>query len=301
MKPLRHPASLERGDKVDGWTVVEPLGSNTSGTIFLVEQAGRRCVLKFATHREDREDPKQTNERARRELLCLMLMRGPPNVIRALGSGHWPHLERGWLYLILDHVRGLTLAQWVRKTHATAGQAVRLFVKLFAAMAHLHSRRVFHPSLTVTHILVREDGEPFITDFSAGDYVFTDLLEDKVPPLTHEDTLRMGEDVHALGMCLYDVLTTALPERYHRTGEAGPAMLPTARAVNPRVPGRLSDAVMALMSGGPGQWLPAAGEALRLLEGLASQDGEEWTVPLHPPEAVLEAEARARAIPFAGR
>jgi serine/threonine-protein kinase len=181
------------------------------------------------------------------------------------------------------------------------GQGVRLFVKLFAAVAHLHSRRVFHPSLTATQLVVREDGEPFIQDFSAGDYVFTDLLEDWVPPLTPEGLRKTGEDVQALGLCLYDVLTTALPEQRQRAGAADSAPLPAARAVNPRVPEPLSAAVMTLLAREPGQRPPTAEEAKRLLEGLAAQDGEAWAVPLHTPEDVREAEARARVIPFPGR
>jgi serine/threonine protein kinase len=301
MKTMRHPESLNRGDRVDGWTVVKPLGSGAVGAVFLVEKLGRRFRLKFATRREDREDVKAANERAKREMLCLLLMRGHPNVIGVHGSGHWPDMERGWLYIILGYEKGLTLAQWVREAHPSAGQVVRLFVKLFAAVAHLHSRRVFNPSLTATHLLVREDGEPFIQDFSAGDYVFTDLMEDRVPPLTHEGLLKTREDVHVLGLCLYDVLTTALPEQRQRTGAADAALPPAARAVNPRVPGLLSEAVMALIAPGPGQRPPTAEEAKRLLEDLASREGEEWTVPLHTPEDVRVAEEQARVIPFPGR
>jgi serine/threonine protein kinase len=52
--------------------------------------------------------------------------------------------DTGWLYVVEDYVEGDTLGEWLEKTHPTAHEVVALFVKLASALAHVHSRGVFH-------------------------------------------------------------------------------------------------------------------------------------------------------------
>jgi serine/threonine-protein kinase len=316
MLNVPHPTSLKRGDRVDGWTVVKPLGSGTYGAVFLVEKGGHRFALKFAMHRASSGDPAQTAARARRELMCLLRVGQHPHVVAIHGHGHWPDPRSGWFYIVLDYVDGYTLAEWVSKTHPTAQEVVRLFVKLCDALAHLHASGVFHRDLKVTNIMVRKDGEPVILDFSTGDYVFSDELTDSpLPPGTtryrtpeaarfyREKKLnadaryefKESDDLYALGVCLYDVLTSPSPEQRHQPMVAS-LMPPAACDVNPRVPAPLSNAAMALVARSPEQRPPTAEAARRLLEGLTQEPGDEWKTPLHRLEEAGEAESQSASV-----
>ncbi|NMO13888.1 protein kinase [Pyxidicoccus fallax] len=313
---LPHPTTLKRGDQVDGWTVLKPLGAGTYGAVFLVEKGGRRFALKFAMHRASSGDPAQTAARALRELMCLLRVGPHPHVVAIHGHGHWPDPRSGWFYIVLDYVDGYTLAGWVGRTHPTAREVVRLFVKLYDALAHLHMCGVYHRDLKVTNIMVGKDGEPVILDFSTGDYTFSDELTDSpLPPGTaryrspeatrffrdnkqNADAryeFKEGDDVYALGVCLYDVLTSPFPEQRHQPLVAS-LMPPAACDVNPRVPVPLSNAAMTLIARSPEQRPPTAEAARRILEGLAQEPGDAWKMPLHRPEEAVQAEPQAASV-----
>jgi len=316
MLNVPHPTCLKRGDRVEGWTVVKPLGAGTYGAVFLVEKAGQLFAMKFAMHRASSGDPAQTAARARRELMCLLRVGQHPHVVAIHGHGHWPDPRSGWFYIVLDYVDGFTLAVWVSRTHPTAQEVVRLFVKLCAALAHLHASGVFHRDLKVTNIMVGKDGEPVILDFSTGDYIFSDELTDSpLPPGTpryrtpeaarfyRENKLNAdaryefeeSDDLYALGVCLYDVLTSPSPEQRHQPLVAS-LMPPAACDVNPRVPAPLSNAAMTLIARSPEQRPPTAEAARRLLEGLAQEPGDEWKAPLHRPEDAVPAEPQSASV-----
>jgi len=316
MLSVPHPTSLKRGDRVEGWTVVKPLGAGTYGAVFLVEKAGQLFAIKFAMHRASSGDPAQTAARARRELMCLLRMGQHPHVVAIHGHGHWPDPRSGWFYIVLDYVDGFTLASWVSRTHPTAQEVVRLFVKRCDALAHLHASGIFHRDLKVTNIMVRQDGEPVILDFSTGDYPFSEELTDSpLPPGTaryrtpeaarfyrenkrNADAryeFKESDDFYALGVCLYDVLTSPSPEQRHQPLVAS-LMPPAACDVNPRVPAPLSNAAMTLIARSPEQRPPTAEAARRLLEGLAQEPGDEWKAPLHRPEDAVQAESQSASV-----
>ncbi|MBU8901036.1 protein kinase [Corallococcus sp. M34] len=316
------PSHLQAGQTVDGWRVVKPLGAGTFGAVYLVEKEGQRFAMKLAMHRATSGDAEQADARLVRELVCLVQVSGHPNVVRVHAHGRWPDATRGWLYVILDYVEGYTLGEWVERTHPTAHEVARVFGKLAGALAHLHSRGVFHRDLKLRNILVRaSDGAPFILDFSAGDYTSAPELTDApLPPGTrryrspeasrflreHGDEhdaryeFKATDDVYALGVCLYDVLTNPKP-----ASEAPRVLVgaqwppPAAHALNPRVPGSLSASAMHCIDRQPEKRAPTAEVMKRELEALLAEEGEAWTVPLHvpTPHLQLESEAPQTAVP----
>ncbi|MBU8896692.1 serine/threonine protein kinase [Corallococcus sp. H22C18031201] len=316
------PSHLQAGQTVDGWRVVKPLGAGTFGAVYLVEKEGQRFAMKLAMHRASSGDAEQADARLVRELVCLVQVSGHPNVVRVHAHGRWPDATRGWLYVVLDYVEGYTLGEWVERTHPTAHEVARVFGKLAGALAHLHSRGVFHRDLKLGNILVRaSDGAPFILDFSAGDYTNAPELTDApLPPGTrryrspeasrflreHGDEhdaryeFKATDDVYALGVCLYDVLTNPKP-----ASEAPRVLVgaqwppPAAHALNPRVPGSLSAAAMHCIDRQPEKRAPTAEVMKRELEALLMEEGEAWTVPLHVPTPHLQvaSEAPQTAVP----
>ncbi|WP_338867951.1 serine/threonine protein kinase [Myxococcus stipitatus] len=304
------PAHLQPGQTVDGWRIVKPLGAGSFGAVYLVEKEGHRFAMKLAMHRASSGDAEQTDARLLREMVCLSQVSGHPNVVRVHAHGRWPHPSEGWLYVAVDYVEGYTLGEWVEKTHPTAQEVVRVFGKLAGALAHLHARGVFHRDLKLGNILVRAaDGEPFVLDFSAGDYMLApELTDTPLPPGTrryrspeaarflreHGDEhdarydFKATDDVYALGVCLYDVLTNPHPESAAPRTMVGAQWPPPApHALNARVPDSLSAAAMHFIDRQPEKRAPTAGVMRRELEALLSEEGEAWKVPLHAPRPQL--------------
>jgi serine/threonine-protein kinase len=306
-----NPAHLRPGQMVDGWRVVRLLGSGTFGAVYLVEKDGQRFAMKIAMHRASSGDVELADERLMREQGCLHQVRGHPNIVRMHAHGRWPDPMQGWLYVILDYVDGYTLGEWVEKLHPTAQEVVRVFVKLAGALAHVHARGAFHRDLKPGNLLVRaSDGEPFILDFSAGDYPHApELTDTPLPPGTrryrspeasrflreHGDEhgaryeFKATDDVYALGVCLYDMLTMAKPaSESPRILVGSPVPPPAPHALNPRVPDALSATAQYFIARQPEKRAPTAEVMRRQLEALLSQVSGEWAVPLHMPAPPLQ-------------
>ncbi len=306
-----NPAHLQPGQMVDGWRVLRLLGSGTYGAVYLVEKDGQRFAMKIAMHRASSGDAEQADARLMREMVCLVQVSGHPNIVRVHAHGRWPDVTKGWLYVVLDYVEGYTLGEWVEKMHPTAQEVARVFARLAAALAHLHARGVFHRDLKLGNILVRaSDGEPFILDFSAGDYTLApELTDTPLPPGTrryrspeasrflrdHGDEhgaryeFKATDDVYALGICLYDVLTNAQPASEPPRVLVGGQWPPSApHTLNPRVPEPLSTAALHFIARQPEKRAPTAEVMRRELEALLLQEGGEWAVPLHVPAPRLQ-------------
>jgi len=305
------PAHLQPGQMVDGWRVVRLLGSGTYGAVYLVEKDGQRFAMKIAMHRASSGDAEKADARLMREMVCLVQVSGHPNIVRVHAHGRWPDVTQGWRYVVLDYVEGYTLGEWVEKMHPTAREVVRVFVKLAAALAHLHARGVFHRDLKLGNILVRaSDDEPFILDFGAGDYTLApELTDTPLPPGTrryrspeasrflrdHGDEqgaryeFKATDDVYALGICLYDMLTNAQPaSEPPRVLVGGQWSPPAPHTLNPRVPEPLSTATLHFIARQPEKRAPTAEVMRRELDALLQQQGGEWVVPLHVPAPHLQ-------------
>ncbi|WP_223643019.1 serine/threonine-protein kinase [Corallococcus sp. EGB] len=302
---IHHPASLPPGYLFDGWRVVKLLGAGTYGAVYRVEKGGQHCAMKIAMHRPGSGDAEQADARLKRELGCLVHLTHA-NIVGLHAHGRWPDYRTGWLYVVLDFVEGYTLAEWVERMHPTAQEVVRVFEKLAGAMNYMHGRGVFHRDLKLANIMVRaKDGEPAILDFSAGDYTHAeDLTDAPLPPGTrryrspeasrffkeHGDEkgaryeFKVTDDVYALGVCLYDVLTTPEPASGSPKAAVEGRWVPLqARELNARVPAGLSDVAMRFIARKPEERPPTAEVMRRELEALAGEAGPEWTVPVHAP------------------
>ncbi|WP_233592063.1 serine/threonine-protein kinase [Corallococcus sp. AB011P] len=302
---IHHPAQLPPGYMIHGWRVVKLLGAGTYGAVYRVEMNGRPFAMKIAMHRPGSGDAEQADARLKRELGCLVHLTHP-NIVGVHGHGRFPDFETGWLYVLLTFVEGYTLAEWVERMHPTAQEVVRVFEKLAGAVDYMHGRGVFHRDLKLANIMVRaKDDEPTILDFSAGDYTHAeDLTDAPLPPGTrryrspeasrflkeHGDEkgaryeFKVTDDVYALGVCLYDVLTTPEPASGSPKATVEGRWVPkSARELNARVPAGLSDVAMRFIAREPEQRPPTAEVMRRELAALAGEAGPEWTVPVHIP------------------
>lgn len=296
---LRLPSGLF----IDGWHVVKELGNGGFAVVYLAEKNGRRCALKVARHRQASEDEKQTHARSIRELTVLSML-SHPNIVTLCGHGY---AEAGNFYLALEYVDGWTLGEWKEKKHPTFHEILRVFVKIVAALAYMHSLGILHRDLKLVNILIRKsDGEPIIIDFSCATYPqAAELTESGLPPGTdrfrapeqfkylreHREEHRakyafqVADEIFAVGAMLYELLTDPRPTEARAKQSLNHPIEtpPPARGLNPRVPEALSDLVESMLSRDPAD-RPVDTEALHLeLAELEAHPGADYQSLAHSP------------------
>jgi eukaryotic-like serine/threonine-protein kinase len=303
---------LPPGAMIDGFKVIKPLGDGGFALVYLVEKNGKLYALKLARHRDASGDDKRTHARTLRELGILVLFLGHPNIVQPCGYGYVPDKASGNVYLVLDYVDGWTLGEWMERKHPTVHEALSVFVKIAAALAHMHSRGVLHRDLKPANVLIRKsDGEPIIIDLGGASHALADdLTEEGLPPGTdrfrapeqfkflreHKEEHRaryafqVSDEIFAYGVMLYDLLTDPRPTEV-RPREPINSAKRTPEAVhklNPRVPVAVSDWVQSLLAREPSK-RPVDTEALRREAAeLAARTSAGYLEPVHPPSEQRE-------------
>jgi serine/threonine protein kinase len=294
-----NPLELQPGTMVDGWRIVRRIGNGSYAVVYEVEKDGQRFALKLAYHTERSLDPRQVDARAEREVACLQQLKHP-HIIRMRAHGRWPDPSTGFLYIILDFVDGDTLARWAERTSPTPHDHAVLFLKLFDALDHIHGHQMFHRDLSFNNIMVTQAGEPVIIDFGVADYASADqLTEGPIPPGTPRNrspqaqrfweenrhkpgahyTFTAADDIFALGVNLYDLLTDPTPARSSNRPPLGSeVMKPSSpwKVTQGRVPMELSAFVMKLISPDLEVRYAAARDARRPLEEFVQGEEPEW-------------------------
>ncbi|XP_037489811.1 CBL-interacting protein kinase 22-like [Triticum dicoccoides] len=156
-----------------------------------------------------------------RELAALRRVQGHPHVMRILDV----LASRSTVYLVLELARGGTLLSAMdERGRFDEPTARRLFVQLVSALAHVHSRGVFHRDVKPENLLLDEHGDLKLTDFglcALGDrHLGADGLAATrcgspayvAPEILHKKRYDAGKvDVWSSGVALFSLTAGYLP------------------------------------------------------------------------------------------
>lgn len=144
----------------------------------------------------------------------------------------------GQLYLIMELIRGPTLAQWIRKQGPVSeAEAARWMIQLCDVLSYLHrqSPPVLHRNLNPSSLVLR-GGSPSQLDLAVVnfDVIEHDLLGIERPsglsvyaaPEEMEGELDATTDLYALGPLLIFLLTGQSPDLYYGTRDQGRRLYP---------------------------------------------------------------------------
>ncbi len=310
------------GDWVGEYEVVAKLGEGGCGTVFKARRGTRFYALKFIRGVRGGKDGRDAW--GRREASILLNVEHP-HVVRLVGIGYWPDEETGCFYLVMEYVEGRTLFAWAEEENPCAREVARKTLEGARALAEVHHQHVVHRDVKGCNLLVREaDARVVLVDFGAGGYEGaprltryglapgTDLYRSPEAVRFHLDNAhdphashpsQPADDLYALGVVLYELLTDQMPfredlpeARIHELYEEILHRVPESPSnLNPRVPRALSDLCMRLLAKRPDARYASAQELCGVLEAALSKADASWDVPLFASRATAPARAASPA------
>ncbi|OJT23740.1 hypothetical protein BO221_17325 [Archangium sp. Cb G35] len=293
------------GTRIGGDVVEGVLGRGGFAIVYRVRSPeGRLFALKLLPL----DVGPERAERAWRELSLGMLLRHA-NLGRQVAAGQWPEDEPRFVWLKLELIEGPTLDEWGRDPGRTVGEVVDRVLEVVRGLAVMHEARVVHRDVKEANILVHlSTGQAVLVDFGVG-YHEGDptLTKGMFPPGTlpyrapeawaygraHAGEpgahyrAGPGDDLYAVGVVLYRLLTGRFPFRpAEHGGEDVEAVLHQTplppHLVNPNVPRAVEEVCLRLLAKTPEARYPGAVALYEALEALRARTDVVWTAPLHP-------------------
>jgi len=265
-----------------------------------------------------RRQQKRRVERLDREFHTLLQLsqRGHPNLIRVYDTGQ----DAGVPYYVMEYIDGLTLEEALAE-RPRLGPLLHSFAQLCGGVALLHQLGIRHRDLKPSNILMRKDGgAPVLIDFGVcltpaertltnphellgmPWYLSPEYARHWLDPQQVEPYLAMPtDDVWALGVMLYEVLTGAVPwrtppsRREALMQEIQEAEIPHPSDVYAQAPRALGDVVLQMLAHQPKDRLANASAVIHALKRVAS-DADVFT-PIAPRRAPGRSPTRRKTPP----
>jgi serine/threonine-protein kinase len=245
---ISEAAPLPVDARLGAWRVVRLVGRGGMGEVYEVERANGGFRQKAALKLLKREAAGQIERfHAERNILARL---HHPGIAQLLDGGV---AADGRPWAVLEYVEGQTITDHCRTRRLALEARLALFLQVCDAAAYAHRNLIVHRDLKPSNILVDKDGRVRLLDFGIAKLLdpgtwsggaVTSLTQIPLTPdycapeqLTGE-AITTTTDVYALGLLLYELLTSSRPWSMHgqplarvlRTLMEIPAPVPSAKA-----------------------------------------------------------------------
>lgn len=204
-------------DRIGPWRVLGELGRGGMGSVWLGEReldgTLQRGAIKLMRGRAGQED--RTRFRRERQILATL---DHPDIARLIDGGE---TDDGQPYLVVEFVRGETLAARLKEHRPDRHTAVAWAIRIAAAVQHAHQHLVIHRDLKPANVMITPEGGIKLLDFGvakllepgtdvedASTRVFTEGYAS--PEQLAGRAVGTTSDVYSLGRILIELLG---PER----------------------------------------------------------------------------------------
>lgn len=212
-------STLENGQTVGRYRIVQLLGAGAMGEVFLAEDPniGRRLAIKtvrLTGRPQEIEDRKKRLLREARAAGSLL----HPNVVTLFDAGE----AEGMLYLAFELVEGTDLATRLEQGPLRLGEVLRFTRQTGDALAYAHAQGIVHRDIKPSNILVDAAGKVKVADFGiakmAGQSTELTVAGSVLgspqylsPEQIRGDELDGRSDIFSLGVVLYELLSGQRP------------------------------------------------------------------------------------------
>jgi tetratricopeptide (TPR) repeat protein len=192
-----------------------------------------------------------------------------PNVVTLHEAGHCEHGP----YLVLELLRGQTLAERLDQGPMPVREAVRIGTEVARALAHAHGEGVVHRDLKPANVFVCADGQVKVLDFGLAHAFGRRRAAGGTPAYMAPEQARGAPedertDVFALGVVMYRMLAGSLPFLDGGRSLTGPRR--AVRLAVEEVPA-LGDLVARMLAKDPVDRPRDGGEVLAALEAFRQE------------------------------
>jgi len=202
---------LRPGAIVDGrFELVREIGRGGFGVVYEARdrELGRTVAFK-AVRAGDRAALRE--ERLVREAEAAARL-SHPNIVTLHDVGRTEHGP----YLVLELLRGQTLADRLEQGPVPVREALRIGVEMAKGLAHAHGEGVVHRDLKPANVFLREDGQVKLLDFGLAHALGRRRVDGGTPAFMAPEQWKGAPedertDVFALGVLLFRLLSGELP------------------------------------------------------------------------------------------
>lgn len=160
---LALPPILHARDEIDGYRILRELHANSRSRVYLAEDIESQAQVILKTPSVDMSDDPAYLERFLMEEW----------VARRISSAHVMKAAkqdrpRNYLYTVMEHIEGQTLAQWLRDTPNPDLETTRNIVEQIAhGLQAMHRKEILHQDIRPENIMIDTTGTVKIIDFGA--------------------------------------------------------------------------------------------------------------------------------------
>ncbi len=201
--------------KISKYEIKQLIGKGSMGKVYeAYDPFVQRTVAIKVAHQYDRNDAQlaqQVNEGFFAEVYSAGRMQHPA-VVSVYDAGQQDDLN----YIVMEYVDGVTLQEYITsKRVLTTNQVIDVIYQCAKGLDYVHRQGIIHRDLKPGNIMLSNDGEVKIMDFSIAHVDQGDGTQNSVqgspmylPPeqLTEEKRLVEQSDIYSLGAVMYSLL-----------------------------------------------------------------------------------------------
>jgi eukaryotic-like serine/threonine-protein kinase len=229
---LEEDGRLLMPERAGQFRLIREIGRGGLGVVYLGERVAgdfeQQVAIKLIKHGMDSVAILRRFRNERRILASLE----HPNIARLVDGGM---LDDGRPWFAMEYIRGEPITQWCNRKQLGIDDRLRLFEQVCRTVQFAHSRQIIHRDLKPDNILVTEENTIKLLDFGIAkliaedDEELTELTiaghramtpEYAAPEQIRGDPVSVATDVYALGVVLYQLLTSVHPFKVNTSSRA---------------------------------------------------------------------------------
>jgi class 3 adenylate cyclase/tRNA A-37 threonylcarbamoyl transferase component Bud32 len=204
------------GSKLGRFKLERKLGEGSTGTVFLADDGLLKTKVALRVLNPNLAQG-EAFERISREVLLARQI-SHPGINRVFDL----HQEDDLFFVTMEYIEGATLDSVVETCKVIpALQAARLADEVAKALSAAHEKNIIHGGLTMSNIVLREDGQVSVLDFglsstrdlagTTGARAPAETIHYMAPEVLSGKQATVQSDIYSLGVILYRCVTGRYP------------------------------------------------------------------------------------------